>query len=301
MSDATGTKPGLTVVIPCHDEEGAIAETVAKVRDEVARLGQATEIIIVNDGSKDGSARILDGLAAADASLRVLHNAENRGYGFSLKRGIDAATYDTVLITDADGTYPHERIPDLLAALETAEMVVGARIGQNVNIPLARRPAKWALLQYARWMAKADIKDVNSGMRAMRTANVRRFWNLLPDGFSFTTTITLAHHINRLPVTYVPIDYHQRVGKSGIHPIRDTINFFMLVLRTTMFFRPLQVFGGLAFAFLGLAVAQAVFTKVVFKDIHDISTIALFMLGIQFLGLGLLGDLINAHRRNGSG
>lgn len=291
------TTPGLSIVIPCHDEEGAIAQTVADVKAEAARLALSTEIIIVNDGSTDRSAAILDQLAAADPTLRVLHNAENRGYGFSLKRGIGAARHDVILITDADGTYPHERIPDLLAALDKADMVVGARTGQNVNIPLARRPAKWALLKYARWMAKADIKDVNSGMRAIRTANVRRFWTMLPDGFSFTTTITLAHHINRLPVAYIPIDYHRRVGQSGIHPIRDTINFFMLVLRTTMYFKPLQVFGGLAFAFMGLAVAQAVFTKLVFKDIHDISTIALFMLGIQFLGLGLLGDLINSHRR----
>ncbi|GJQ28469.1 MAG: hypothetical protein HBSAPP03_03530 [Phycisphaerae bacterium] len=289
-------KPGLSVVIPCHDEEGAIAETIAAVRVEVERLHTPFEILIVNDGSTDRSPAILDQLAAASPALRVLHNGENRGYGYSLKRGIADAAFDTILITDADGTYPHDRIPDLLAALRNADMAVGARIGQNVNIPLARRPAKWALLKYARWMARADIKDVNSGMRAMRTANVRRFWSMLPDGFSFTTTITLAHHINRLPVVYLPIDYHKRVGQSGIHPIKDTINFFMLVLRTTMYFRPLQVFGGLAFLFMALAVAQAIFTKAVFKDIHDISTIALFMLGVQFLGFALLGDLINSRR-----
>lgn len=288
--------PGLSVVIPCHDEEGAIASTIRQVRETLSSLPHAWEIIVVDDGSTDGSGRILDDLAAKDPSLRVVHNQGNRGYGYSLKRGIAAAKFDRLLITDADGTYPHTRIPELVAGLDSADMVVGARIGQNVNIPLARRPAKWALLRYARWMARADIKDVNSGMRAMWAKNVHRFWSMLPDGFSFTTTITMAHHINRLSVTYLPIDYFKRIGSSGIHPIKDTINFFMLVLRTTMYFRPLQVFGGLAMAFVGFAVVQAIATKIVVGQIHDITTIALILLGIQFFGLGLLGDLINSHR-----
>ncbi|CAG0984004.1 Poly-beta-1,6-N-acetyl-D-glucosamine synthase [Phycisphaerales bacterium] len=291
------SEPGLSVVIPCHNEHGAIASTIHEVREILAREPRAWEIIVVNDGSTDGSDKILDDLASADPALRVVHNQGNRGYGFSLKRGISVAKYDRLLITDADGTYPHARIPDLVAGLDAADMVVGARTGQNVNIPLARRPAKWALLNYARWMARADIKDVNSGMRVMWAKNVHRFWSMLPDGFSFTTTITMAHHINRLSVTYLPIDYFKRIGSSGIHPIKDTINFFMLVLRTTMYFRPLQVFGGLAVFLMILSIVQAVATRVVLGEIHDITTISLFLLGIQFFGLGLLGDLINSHRQ----
>lgn len=287
--------PGLSVVIPCHDEEGAIADTVAGVHEQLLKLPISSEIVVVNDGSKDASPQILDELAMTNPALRVMHNAHNRGYGYSLKRGISAARFDRILITDADGTYPHDRIPELFAALEAADMVVGARTGANVQIPLARRPAKWALLKYARWMARADIKDVNSGMRAMRAPNVHRFWSLLPDGFSFTTTITLAHHINRLPVAYLPIDYHRRIGKSGIHPIKDTINFFMLVLRTTMYFRPLQVFGGLALAFIALAACVGIAFKLLTGEIPEISVISLLVLGVQFLGLGLLGDLINSH------
>ena len=155
----------------------------------------------------------------------ILQNNTNKGYGASLKKGILAAKGDFVVITDADGTYPSEEIPNLLDLLKTCDMSVGARIGTDVNIPLIRRPAKWVLLCYARWMARADIKDLNSGLRAFRKADALKFLHLLPQGFSFTSTITLAMHIDGLNVDYHPIDYRKRLGKSSIRPIHDTLAF----------------------------------------------------------------------------
>jgi len=292
----TSTQPGVSVIIPCHDEEGAVAATIADVREALGKVTGPWEVIAVNDGSYDTTGKILDELAGRLEGVRVIHNRFNRGYGASLKRGLAEAQYDRVLITDADGTYPNSRIPEFIAGLESADMVVGARIGSNVQIPWARRPAKWALLKYARWMAKADIKDVNSGMRAIWARHVHTFWYMLPDGFSFTTTITMASHINRLHVDYLPIDYFKRVGKSSIRPLRDTFNFFLLVLRSTMYFRPLQVFGSLALIMMLLALGTAVVAKATGALIPDIFTITVFMAGVNFLGLGLLGDLINSHR-----
>ena len=288
--------PGVSVVIPCYNEEHAIAQTFADVERALNTCGLDYEIIAVNDGSKDGTGAKLDTLAKTDTRLRVIQSPFNRGYGASLKAGIAEARFDRIVITDADGTYPNDRIPDLLRELENADMVVGARIGSNVNIPLARRPVKWLLLQYARWLCRADIKDVNSGLRAFWVRHVRSVWSMLPNGFSFTTTITIASHINLLHVVYLPIDYYKRVGHSSIRPIRDTARFFFLVGRTIMFFKPLQVFGFLGVMLMLLAVAVGVAGKLLVDKIPDVAAVSLFTTGVNFLGLGLIGDLVNSHR-----
>jgi len=290
------SEPGVSVVIPCFDEEGAIERTLGEVSAALKDLTLPWEILAVNDGSRDRTGEILDSLAPKVPNLRVLHNPFNRGYGATLKAGISESRFDRIVITDADGTYPNERIPELVAELERSDMAVGARIGANVNIPALRRPVKWLLLQYARWLAGADIKDVNSGLRAVWIRHVKSVWWMLPNGFSFTTTITIASHVNRLHVKYVPIDYHVRVGKSSIRPIRDTSRFFFLIVRTIMFYRPLQVFGSFGLFLILAAILTAIIVKLVAGVVPDVVTVALFTTGVNFLGLGLIGDLVNSHR-----
>ena len=119
---------------------------------------------------------------------------------------------------------------------------------------------------------------------------------MLPDAFSFTSTITLAMHVNRMRVKYIPIDYARRVGKSSIKPVRDTLRFFSLVLRTVMYFRPLQILGSMSLALIFSAVAVGVLGRIYLGEVPDVATTALFSTGIIFLGLGLIGDLINARR-----
>jgi glycosyltransferase involved in cell wall biosynthesis len=289
-------QPGLSVVVPCFQEENAIAGTVEQIDRVLDELGCEAEMIFVNDGSLDGTGPLLDQLALKHSRLRVLHNHANCGYGASLKRGISAAKYDRIVITDADGTYPNERIPEIYRALGKADMVVGARVGGNVKIPLARRPVKWMLLKYSRWMAKADIKDINSGLRGMWTHHVRTFWSMLPNGFSFTSTITLAMHINQLRVEYLPIDYHQRIGTSAIKPIRDTLLFFSLVFRTVMYFKPFTVFGTAAWILMLSSVIFATIVRLVTGQVPDVTAVSGFSTGVLLLGLGLIGDLINARR-----
>ena len=295
-------KRGASIVVPCYDEEAAIAETVERI---AAVLDEAecdpdhpfeSEMIFVNDGSRDRTREILLQLADRHPRLRLVENERNCGYGASLKRGIARARYDRVVITDADGTYPNERIPELVRQLDDADMVVGARTGGQVTIPLLRRPAKWALLRYAQWMSRADIKDVNSGLRGVWTRHIYDHWSMLPDAFSFTTTLTLAMHCGRLNVIYVPIDYYKRAGKSSIKPISDTIRFFSLVLRTVMYFKPLQVFGSLAALLLLSAILIGIVVRVISGQVPDVIVVSLFSTGLIFLGLGLIGDLINARR-----
>ena len=258
------------------------------------------EMIFINDGSKDETSTELSKLTEKYKSLKLIDSKVNCGYGASLKKGILASKYDSIVITDADGTYPNERIPELVKGLEKNDMVIGARIGKNVQIPTLRRPVKWLLLKYARWMSKSDIKDLNSGLRAMRKEKIFRFWNMLPNAFSFTSTITLSMHIEGLNVSYLPIDYHARIGNSSIKPIQDTLRFFSLVLRTVMYFKPLQVFGTIGLLMLVCAISIGVAGRMLLGEVPDVIAVSLFSTGSVFIGLGLLGDLINARKPNTS-
>ena len=291
-----------SIVVPCYNEEDAVEQTIKEILDTLDNWKKKKEVklffemIFINDGSKDKTSSVLFELAKKYTKLTIIDSAINCGYGASLKKGILASKYDCIVITDADGTYPNERIPELVEGLQKNDMLIGARIGKNVRIPLLRRPAKWLLLKYARWMSNADIKDLNSGLRSMRKEKIYRFWNMLPNAFSFTSTITLAMHIEGLRVSYLPIDYHTRIGKSSIKPFQDTLRFFSLVLRTVLYFKPLQVFGLIGLAILALSISIGIIGKVIIGEVPDVITVSLFSTGSVFIGLGLLGDLINAKK-----
>jgi glycosyltransferase involved in cell wall biosynthesis len=242
-------RKAVSIVIPAYNEVDHVAAEVVAVRGVMETTDWEFELIVVDDGSEDGT-----GDAAEAAGATVIRLRRNRGYGAALKRGVAAARYDWILITDADGTYPVEAIPSLLDASEDAEMVVGARIGARVHIPLSRRPAKWFLRRLAGYLAGRKLPDLNSGLRLMRKDLIERYWHLLPPGFSFTTTITLAAACNDHDVEYIAIDYHPRRGQSKIRP-RHAFDFTLLILRTIVFFNPLKVFipVGAILALTGLA------------------------------------------------
>jgi glycosyltransferase involved in cell wall biosynthesis len=214
--------------------------------------GKNYEIVVVDDGSCDRTAAI-----AAELPCRLLRQSENRGYGAALKRGIAAARSELCVIIDADGTYPAADIPRLLAAAADHDMVVGARTGPQVRVPWTRRPAKWFLRQLASYQAERPIPDLNSGFRVLRRSQVQRFAHILPAGFSFTTTITLALLCNDYRVGYVPIDYGARVGRSKIVPA-DAYRFLLLILRAIVLFNPLRVFLPLGFLLFLAGVAKIV-------------------------------------------
>ncbi len=264
----------VSVVIPAFNEAAHVAEQVQAVDATMRQTGWTYEILVIDDGSTDGTADA----AAAGGLARVIRRSENRGYGAALKLGIRLASYGWILITDADGTYPVESIPHLLALHDTNSMVVGARTGATVKVPLARRPAKWFLNRLASYLAGRHLPDINSGLRLMRRTFVQRYEHLLPDGFSFTTTITLSAACNRHPMVYVPINYLARLGQSKIRP-RHAYDFTLLIVRTIVFFNPLKVFLPLG---LLLALAGAA------KFAYDVSRDNLSESAV----LGVLGALI---------
>jgi glycosyltransferase involved in cell wall biosynthesis len=284
---------GLSIVIPAYNEEngiGPVLEELSATLDSLD-LSMPVEVIIVNDGSDDATAEAIE--PHIGGRIRLLNHSQNRGYGASLKTGIRRAEYPWILITDADGTYPNEFIPDVLAHRDINEMVVGARTGEKAHIPLIRRPPKWALRKLASTLSNQNIPDLNSGFRLMKKDIVEKYFNILPNGFSFTTTITLAMFSAGYGVRYVPINYNRREGKSKIRPIADTLNFVKLIVRTIIYFDPLRVFIPVAFAFFLASVLVGFGSFFYLGNLMDVTTVVLFITSVQFLAIGMLADMLN--------
>ncbi len=281
----------VSIVVPVYDEQHAVAETARLLLEAVAGLGSESEIIFVDDGSKDGTSAVLGEIAG----IRVVRHRENRGYGAAIKTGIRIARNPWIAITDADGTYPSHRLPDLFAVLcdENLDMVVGARTGGNVHIPWVRRPAKWFLGKLSNFLSGRRIPDLNSGFRIIRRSVLERYLRILPDGFSFTSTITLAMLTNGLNVGYVPIDYHQRSGKSKIRPVYDTLNFLQLILRVVLWFNPLRVFIPLSLLTMLASFAVLAGSWYYLPEAMDVTFGVLFMTSVLILAVGLLADMID--------
>jgi glycosyltransferase involved in cell wall biosynthesis len=241
--------------------------------------------MVVDDGSTDDT-----GNQAIAAGARLIRHRSNHGYGAALKTGIAAARHEIIAILDADGTYPAEMIPAMLERLEEADMVVGARTGANVQIPWVRRPAKWVLNQLANYVSNSRIPDLNSGLRVFRRNVALQYFPILPDQFSWTTTITLAMHCDQYAVTYLPIDYRYRQGRSKIVPW-DAGSFAILILRTAMLFRPLRVFLPLVLMCLAYAIVKMSIDLTHQPNISASALLAL-MSALLILLIGMLGDAI---------
>jgi glycosyltransferase involved in cell wall biosynthesis len=288
---------GVSVILPANNEELAIGAEVEAVRRALTGADLLHEIIVVDDGSRDRTVA-----EAIETGARVLRHPENLGYGAAIKTGIGAARYETIVIIDADGTYPAERIPRLVARLETADMVVGARTGDRVEIPWLRRPAKWVLGWLASRIAGRRIPDLNSGLRAFRRQCVKQYFPILSNRFSFTTTVTLAYLADEYRVVYEPIDYRRRLGRSKISP-RHFMDFMILVLRMAMLFQPLRVFVPLAGGCAAAGGVKAVFDvfalfrrvpvwdgSILYQPVLSTSAILLFLVAFQLLMIGMVAD-----------
>jgi glycosyltransferase involved in cell wall biosynthesis len=282
LSRQTNVRSGVTIVIPAHNEEQGIEDGIGAVERALRTSGWEYEIIVVDDGSSDAT-----GERAGKRGVNVLRLDSNGGYGSALKAGIALAKFDWVVIIDADGTYPGAEIPRMLERVPASDMVVGARIGRNVQDPRLRRPAKWLLRKLAGYLAGQEIPDLNSGLRVIRKSLVDEFAHILPSGFSFTTTITLALISRGYSVSYVPIDYYRRVGKSKIKPF-DAFKFALLILRTMMLFHPMRILGPVASVAIVGGLAKLLY------DIHPMhvsgTDVLILMQGIVIWCIAMLAD-----------
>lgn len=285
-----------SVVLPCFNEEQAILATLAELRRCLRDAGPH-ELIVVDDGSTDGTPQLLRAAAEQDPELRVIAHAHNRGYGASLKTGIGQAAAELVVITDADRTYPNERIPDLLRLAERgADMVVGARTAPASQHSTLRSIPKWFLRRYASWIAGTKIPDLNSGLRVFRRDLARQMFYIVSDGFSFTTTITLAMLCNNFTVHYEPVTYAHRVGKSKIHPIRDTLRICHLITRAGLCFRPLRATLPVVFSVCALLLGSIGYDVTVMRA-PTIRTLVLVVLSINLGLFALLAEAMSMIQR----
>jgi glycosyltransferase involved in cell wall biosynthesis len=246
-------RPTIAVIIPAYNEQDAVRATVENVRSALDRARVSHEIVVVNDGSSDDTMT-----EAQKSGARVVSFADNTGYGHALKAGIAASDSDLIAILDADGTYPPDALPAMVRMAASSDMVVADRGRGMNNVPLVRRPAKWILKMLASVLARRRINDVNSGLRVFRRPALERFLALLPDGYSFTTTITLCMLASNLTVVYHPIRYGQRIGHSKIKA-RHFFKFIFLVLRLTVLFQPLRIFVPLGALLFVAGVAKAIY------------------------------------------
>ncbi len=282
------------IIIPVYKEDLAVVnETIAGVLKAFeGRSG--VSLFVVDDGSP--ASCNLGGLAS-DNRIHFIRHEINRGYGAALKTGILAGSAPLIAIADADGTYPVERLPEMVDKMAHADMVIGARISDVREIPLLRRFPKAMLNRFASYMSGAKIRDLNSGLRVFRRDLCFGVWNLLPQKFSFTSTITMGAVMSGMRVEDVAVDYFKRVGSSSIKPIRDTIRFFFLVMRLGMLFSPMKIFGPISLILFGVGAIKGLGRDYVLLGYVGNLSVALMLSGVQVFMMGLLGEMI-VHTRN---
>ena len=284
---------GVSVVIPAYNEEAGILHEIRAIHDTFRSSGRPYEIIVVDDGSKDRTGELVE----KEGSTKLIRHPTNRGVGAARKSGIWNSQYDIIVTTDGDGTYPNDRMPELVDALDRYDMVVGARTGKKVVVSWVRWPAKWFIRRLACYLTRSYIPDLNSGLRAFRKRMALQYFYLLPDSHSWEATITLAYLCHHRTVLFIPIDYYKRKGKSSFHPICDTYNYISLVIRTIMYFNPTRIFIPLSFSLGILGFGKMIFDYMFYGHIGGFDVI-LVTSALLILCMGLLADLmVVLHRK----
>jgi glycosyltransferase involved in cell wall biosynthesis len=281
----------LSVVLPARNEQGAIGTMVAAVRAQ----HPDAELIVVDDGSTDETARI-----AAQAGARVISRPYGMGNGAAIKAGARAARGDVIVFMDADGQHDAADIARLLQRLDEGyDMVVGARDGGS-QASVGRGLANAFYNRLASWMTGHRIADLTSGFRAVRADRFREFLHLLPNGFSYPTTSTMAFFRSAYAVAYVPIVTAPRIGRSHIKPVRDGLRFLLIIFKIATLYAPLKLFGPTAALFFALGLGNYAYSFLAEHRFTNMSALLLSAAVIVFL-IGLISEQVTnlTYRRDG--
>ena len=294
--DAEGHRPrcDVSVVLAAYNEASCIEEELDKIRSALDATSFSYEIIVVDDGSSDATARIVEGYERVE----LIRHRVNQGSGAARKTGTLAAGGEFVVWSDVDLSYPNERIPDLVKHLQhtAADQVVGARDSERGTMKMLRVPAKYLIRKLACFLTGTPIPDLNSGLRVFRREVGLCYVDLLPKGFSCVTTITLAFLCNGHRVEYLPIRYFKRAGKSKFHPIKDTYRYITQLARMITYFEPLKIFLPLSLSLIGLGAVSSGVNLVRTGSLQEMDII-IMMVGFLIGVLGMLADLFVQYQR----
>jgi len=280
----------LSVIVPTYNEERAITQTIEKLKKQLGALNLDYEIIAVNDASTDKTKEILEKISG----IQIVHHAYNRGYGASLKTGIEKAKFNSLLFFDADGQHIVDYIPEMIKYIDNFDMVAGSRLGYRG--PLIRQPGKKLLHWLANYLIQQKIPDLNCGFRIVKKDKILKFIHLLCDGFSFSTTTTILFTSEGLPIKYVPITISKRDGKSTVKP-KHAIDVLIVILRSILLSSPLRVFLPISFLLFMGSIISLIFDIVLAPFNISDATMLLFIASLLIFFFGLLADQVAAIRK----
>lgn len=274
----------ISVVLPAKNESGAISQTIAKILE----LNLVSEIIVVNDGSIDNTEQL-----AIDAGAVVVSHPYSKGNGAAIKTGARKAIGDIIIFMDADGQHNPEDIPHLIAKIEEGyDLVVGAR-QKGSQASIGRGIANGLYNNLATYMTEHNVEDLTSGFRAVRADKFREFLYLLPNGFSYPTTSTMAFFRAGYSVTYIPIHAEKRIGISHIKPIKDGMRFFIIIFKIATLFSPLKLFVPIAILLFLMATGWYGYTLWDMGRFTNMSAL-LYTGSIMIFLMGLISEQITA-------
>lgn len=276
----------ISIVIPAYNEESAIVDTIDEVKRVCQSANLSYEIIVVNDGSTDHTE---DQLKLT--GVTVITHPHNIGYGRSLKDGIKAAQYDTIVITDADCTYPFDKTPELLEVFNKGfDMVVGARTGKYYQESILKAPLRRILRFIVEFSAERKIPDINSGLRVFSKSKLIPMLPRLCNTFSFTTSMTLGFMMTGKFVKYVDIPYYNRKGKTKVKLFKDSLRTLQYILQAINYYNPLKLF--MLFSWCSIILSFWFFVFGIFTHWNTLVSFGIgsALLSLIILSCGLLAD-----------
>ena len=280
----------ISVIIPAYNEEKAIGKTIEEITQIMKQnnIYEGSEIIVVNDGSDDNTKQ-----EAIKTGAIVLDNPHNIGYGYSLKKGIEKAKNETIVITDADLSYPFACVPEMLKIKEKGyDLVVGARTGKYYKESIFKSILRKVMKRFVEYVSGKKIKDVNSGLRVFDKTTVMKYFPRLCDTFSFTTSQTLAYMMNNLFVYYIDIPYNKREGKTKVKLFKDSLRSMRYILEAGIYYNPLKVYTLLSIICILLSVIGFIFSHFANIRAGYILGIGGLLVSIIVFALGLLAVLL---------
>lgn len=279
----------VSVVLAVYNEEKSILQELNIIKNAMEKSRFSYEIIVVDDASTDNTPGMLTDIAG----IKLIRHSRNKGSGGSRKSGTYASRGRVVVWSDADLTYPNHLIPELIERLESSgfSQIVGNRLKEKGSLKALRAPAKFFLRQLASFLTKTGIPDLNSGFRAFYRDDGLKVMFMVPNGFSCVSTMTISFLCNGLDVGYMPIEYKARVGKSKFHPVKDSYNYFLQIIRMITYFEPLRIFVPAALVIFGVTFFKNIIDLLVTRNTQETDIIGYFMAFIIF-AVGLLADLI---------